>query len=107
MNAKWLIGALAFLVSGLSYAGDWKEDHPRRAEVNQRLKNQDRRIDEGEANGKLSPGQAKQLHREDHAIRQQEREDAAAHGGHITKGEQRQLNREENAESRQIYEEKH
>jgi hypothetical protein len=57
--------------------------------------------------GKLTPHQAKQLHREDHAIRGQERADAAAHGGHITKPEQRQLDREENRSSRRIYNEKH
>jgi hypothetical protein len=107
MNGKIVAAALAFVISGISYAGDWKEDHPRRTEVNKRLNNQNRRIDEGEASGKLSPGQAKQMHQEDHAIRQQERAEAAQQGGHITKAQQRQLNQEENATSRQIYDEKH
>jgi len=99
--------ALAASSSPAAADGKWDKDHPRRAQTNSRLKNQRGRIDEGEKSGKLSPGQANQLHAEDHAIRQQERADAAKHGGHITKGEQRQLNREENAESRQIHEEKH
>jgi hypothetical protein len=85
----------------------WEANHPRREQVNDRLANQDRRIDNGVRTGKLSPQQARQLHREDRAIRTQERADAAAHGGHITKPEQRQLNREENRTSRQIYNEKH
>ena len=115
MTARFAIVALAgMLASGLSYAGDrradrreWNEDHPRRHEVNKRLNNQNRRIKEGVEDGKLSRGQAQQLHAEDRAIRQQEREDAAQHGGHITKGEQRQLNQEENANSRMIRDEKH
>jgi len=85
----------------------FEKDHPRRAEVNGRLNNQNKRIKEGVRSGKLSKGQAHQLHAEDHSIRQEERADAAAHGGHITKGEQRQLNHQENAESKQIYDEKH
>jgi hypothetical protein len=85
----------------------WQKNHPRRTQVNSRLNNQNARIRQGERSGKLSKGQAHQLHEEDHAMRNQERAEAAEHGGHITKGEQRQLNREENAESRQIYNEKH
>jgi hypothetical protein len=101
-------------LAGLSHAGDkdkdrteWKEDHPRRAEVNDRLNNQAQRVDEGEATGKLSAGQAKELHNQDHAIRQQERAMAAEHDGHITKAEQNKLNREENKTSNKIYNEKH
>ena len=115
MITRFAIVALAgMLVSGLSYAGErrdehreWNKDHPRRHEVNKRLNNQNRRINEGVEDGKLSQGQAQQLHAEDRAIRQQERADAAQHGGHVTKAEQRQLNQEENATSRQIYDEKH
>jgi hypothetical protein len=99
--------AATFLVAGVAQAGDWRADHPRRAQVNNRLNRQNRRIDEGVKSGRLSHGQAKQLHEEDHAMRQQERSEAAEHGGHITKREQRQLNREENGSSRQIYDEKH
>ena len=97
----------ALLLSGAAHAGDWRQDHPRRAEVNSRLNNQNRRIRDGVEDGKLTKAQAQQLHREDHAIRQQERAMAAQHGGHITKPEQRQLNQEENQVSRQIYDEKH
>ncbi|HMK73989.1 MAG TPA: hypothetical protein VK454_11665 [Myxococcaceae bacterium] len=97
----------ALLLSGAAHAGDWKQDHPRRAEVNSRLNNQNKRIRDGVEDGQLTKGQAKQLHQEDHAIRQQERAMAAQHGGHITKADQRQLNQEENQVSRQIYDEKH
>ncbi len=110
MSRLTLIVALsALFVGGSAFAGDrdWNRDHPRRHEVNKRLNNQNRRVDEGVATGKLSPAQARQIHAEDHAIRQQERAEAAANGGHITKAEQRQLNREENGVSQQIHEEKH
>lgn len=80
----------------------WDKDHPRRAEVNQRLKNQNARIKKEEKSGQISKAQARQLHKEDRTIRKQERADAAKNGGHITKGEQRQLNKEENSVSRQI-----
>jgi hypothetical protein len=111
--------AAALSFSAVSFAGDkerdrredrredWKEDHPRRAEVNKRLNNQAQRVDEGVATGKLTTGQARELHAEDHAVRQQERAMAAEHDGHITKGEQNKLNREENRISDQIHDEKH
>ena len=85
----------------------WQEHHPRRAEVNGRLGNQNRRIDAGVRDGQLSRRQAKQLHREDRTIRAEERAMAAEHGGHITRGEQRLLNRQENQVSRQIHRERH
>lgn len=98
----------ALLLAPLSaHADQWQKDHPRRAQVNSRLRNQNARIHQGVKSGKLSHGQAAQLHAEHHAMRAQERADAAQHGGHITKSEHRQLNREENAESKQIYDEKH
>ena len=52
--------------------------------------------------GEITKQQAHQLHREDHAIRQEERDMAKINGGHITKGEQKVLNQQENAASRQI-----
>jgi hypothetical protein len=108
VNAKTLVAVAMMVMCGSSFAGEkWKEDHPRRAQVNSRLDNQNRRIKEGVQSGKLSRKQANQLHAEDHAIRQEERAMAAQHGGHITKSEQRELNHQENQVSRQIYEEKH
>lgn len=85
----------------------WQKDHPRRTEVNKRLNNQNSRIQQGVASGKLTPQQAGQLHKEDHQIRQEERDMASQNGGHITKQEQRTLNQQENRVSKQIYSEKH
>jgi hypothetical protein len=85
----------------------WNKNHPRRHEVNKRLKNQNKRISQGVKSGKLTKQQAQQLRQNDKSIRAQERADAAKNGGHITKGEQKQLNQEENANSKEIYQEKH
>ena len=91
------------------YAGEttWQKNHPRRAEVNKRLSNQNSRINQGVKNGTLSKSQAAQLHKEDRQIRQEERDMASQNGGHITKQEQRTLNQQENKVSKQIYDEKH
>lgn len=80
----------------------WQKDHPRRAEVNKRLANQNRRIHHEVKEGDLTEQQAAQLHKEDHQIRHQQRQMASRNGGHITRQEQRTLNREENAVSKQI-----
>ena len=85
----------------------WQKNHLRRAEVNKRLNNQNRRINQGVKNGTLTKSQAAGLHKEDRQIRQEERDMASQNGGHITKQEQRTLNQQENKVSRQIYDEKH
>jgi hypothetical protein len=42
--------------------GHWVQNHPRRAEVNGRLANQNRRIFQERREGEISRGQALQLH---------------------------------------------
>ena len=83
-------------------AGHWAKDHPRRAEVNSRLENQNRRIDKERKEGEITKGQAQELHHQDHQIREEERDMASQNGGHITKQEQKTLNQQENAVNRQI-----
>ncbi len=82
--------------------GKWNQNHPRRHEVNRRLNNQNRRVQDGVKDGDLSQKQANQIHREDRGIRREERRMAARDGGHLTKADQRRLNRQENRVSRQI-----
>jgi len=99
---------LAVLIAGatLSTAAlaetQWEKDHPRRDQVNDRLQHQDRRIHQEVKEGELTKGQAAKLHRQDHAIRKEERRMAARHGGHLTKPEQAKINRQENRVSREI-----
>jgi hypothetical protein len=80
----------------------WEKNHPRRDQVNDRLENQNRRINQERKEGELTKAQAAKLHKEDRQIRQEERDMASQNGGHITKSEQNVLNQQENAVSRQI-----
>jgi len=99
--------AIAFAVLGTSMTAAsaetlWQANHPRRAEVNERLAYQNFRIDRGVADGRISPWRAQRLHAEDRRIRYEERFMAGFNGGGITPAEQRALNQQENAVSRQI-----
>jgi hypothetical protein len=112
MKMVGLVVTAGFMMSvGLSplHAGEtkWQKNHPRRAEVNKRLGNQNSRINQGVKNGTLTKAQAGQLHKDDRQIRQEERDMASQNGGHVTKQEQRTLNQQENRVSNQIYDEKH
>jgi hypothetical protein len=81
--------------------------HPRVNEVNGREQLQQDRIANGMKDGKLKPGQAAQLEKNEAKIQNQEKKDMAADNGHLTKKDKRQLNRAENRQSRQIYKDKH
>ncbi|WP_258194447.1 hypothetical protein [Paraburkholderia sp. BL18I3N2] len=81
---------------------NWDATHPGRAEVNQRLANQDRRIHQEVREGEISHAKAARLHRDDPQIRQEERDMASQNGSHITRREDLALNQQENRLSRQI-----
>ncbi len=103
--ARVATAALALsLGAGLNAASaeTWAQKHPRRAEVNARLGNQNARINKELKEGEITKGQARALHQQDHAVRQEERDMASQNGGHITRGEQRVLNQQENAISHEI-----
>jgi hypothetical protein len=95
-------GLMTALASSAFAETSWESNHPRRDQVNDRLQNQNRRINQEYRQGEISRGQAKVLHRADHQIRHEERKMASLNGGHITRGEQRVLNQQENRVSRQI-----
>lgn len=107
MKTNKLIAAFSIVAFGLISTSvfaqsNWDENHPRRAEVNSRLNNQNARIDNKVDDGKMSRAEAARLHRQDRSIRREERRDAAANGGHITKAEQEHINHQENHVSREI-----
>jgi hypothetical protein len=81
---------------------EWREHHPRRAEVNARLARQQALIHHEVREGDLTRAQGAQLSAQDRAIRLQEQSMASTQGGHLTRVQQRQLNREENAVRGQI-----
>ena len=103
------IGSLFVAAAATAFAAEtqWQKDHPRRAEVNGRLANQNKRINQEVKEGEMTKAQAAKLHKDDRQIRKEERAMASQNGGHITKQEQRTLNSQENQVSRQIYDEKH
>jgi hypothetical protein len=109
MNRKSSVAILALsaAILGATAASamaetQWERNHPRRDQVNDRLQNQNRRINQEYREGEITRGQARQLHREDRSIRHEERTMAGFNNGHITRSEQRSLNQQENAVSRQI-----
>jgi len=76
--------------------------HPRVNEVNQRLDNQQNRIDKGVADGQINARQEARDDRHDSNIAQRESADQARDHGHLTKNEQRNLNKSENKNSHRI-----
>ncbi|HEV2595232.1 MAG TPA: hypothetical protein VGU01_08555 [Sphingomicrobium sp.] len=81
---------------------NWRSSHPRRVEVNRRLRNLDHRIGEERREGDLTKAQAQTLRRDDRSIRQEERDMARLDKGHITRSDKRALNQQENVLSGQI-----
>jgi Skp family chaperone for outer membrane proteins len=77
--------------------------HPRVNEVNNRLENQQDRIQAGVKDGQLNAKQATRDETRDNNIAARESADEARHGGHLTKREQRHLNKSLNKDSRQIH----
>jgi len=112
-HSKRLFLAMAagsMLAFGTAYAEDnavVDPGHPRVNEVNQRLENQQQRIQNGIEQGTVTPGEANRLERSEGRIQQKEAVDMANHNGHLTKPEQRQLNRQENRVSAQIHHARH
>ena len=77
--------------------------HPRVNEVQQRIDNQENRVDQGVSDGQINAGQAKRddakLGREQNSLNQ----DQAKDGGHITKSEKHNLNKRLNKGSKKIH----
>src|SRR5882724_11883188 len=94
--------SLAGLTSTVLADTQWQKNHPRREQVNNRLANQNKRIHQERKEGEITKAQAAKLHREDRAIRKEERTMASTNHGHITKAEQKALNQQENQVSKQI-----
>ena len=107
MKSKILFSVLfiAFLgIAHISMAADggFAKKHPRRTEVNQRLRNQHHRIHYKMKHGEISRRQAHHLYHQDHRIRREERRMAYRHHGHLTGHDKHRLNRQENRVNRKI-----
>jgi hypothetical protein len=100
--------ALSALVSGTVMAQDTSvPGHPRVNEVNQRLDNQQNRVQKGVADGQIGAKQAVRDDKQDANIAQRESADEAKHNGHLTKGEDKRLNKSQNHDSRRIRSQRH
>jgi hypothetical protein len=102
LTAAALSAAIAGVAATALADTQWEKDHPRREQVNNRLANQNKRIQNEVKEGELTKGQAAKLHQEDRNIRKEEKLMAGQNGGHITKQEQKTLNQQENKASKQI-----
>jgi len=75
--------------------------------VDARRENQQDRIANGIASGKLKAGKTARLEKGEAAINRETAKDRAANGGHLTGGEKQQINRQQNRMSGKIYKAKH
>ena len=105
---KHLLASLtlaATLMSGMAMAQTAATDpgHPRVNEVDQRLNNQQQRIDNGVAAGQINAKQEAHDQAVDSKVSQQMSVDEAKNGGHITKAEQKKMNKELNHDSNRIH----
>jgi hypothetical protein len=115
MNAKsklTLIGLVigAAMAAGPVMAQTQSNDvpgHPRVNEVNNRLQNQQNRINNGLKNGTMTQGQADRDETRDANIARRESVDEAKDDGHLTKKQDHNLNKSLNNNSRKIYKQKH
>ena len=75
--------------------------------INERQRNQQKRIGEGVENGSLTAGEAARLEKQEAAIHNEVKDDRQDNGGKLTKQERRQVTRQQNRESKRIYRTKH
>ena len=76
-------------------------------EVNQRDRNQQKRIGEGLENGSLTAGEAKKLETKETKLNREQRDMREDNGGRLTASEKAKVNRQQNRVSKQIYNKKH
>jgi hypothetical protein len=78
------------------------QDHPRVNQVNHRIDNQEKRINQERREGELSGRQARQDRRDLRAINQEKHDMRSQDNGHLTHADQRALNQQLNHNSRRI-----
>ena len=88
--------------SGASAETRWDQNHPRQAQVLNRVDRQEHRITRERREGEISAAKAHRLRIADRHIARQAHREARRNGGYLTKVQQRHLNREENRVSRHI-----
>lgn len=95
------------IIGGLVTFSVVSNANPKRAKIENRIQNQEKRIDEGVKNGQLSPEQETQLRADEEAIKNKVAAEKSANGGKLTKEQRKEIKQELKAESKKIREEKH
>ena len=89
--------------NGAPPAAQGAAEHPRRAEVNERLRELHHEIHQQVKSGAMSKDEGKQLHAQDHAIHREEHAMVKANGGgDITVAQQQKLNQQADKVQQQI-----
>ena len=107
MNALVMVLSLLTIAPMMSaHAGEDAGKHPRRKEVNKKIKKEEKEINRDEKSGKITPAQAQQDRQNLKNVKEQERADVRANGGHLTKDQQKGLNGELRDNQKQINQQK-
>ncbi len=75
--------------------------------INQRKRNQQRRIRQGVKSGELTKGETRRLEKQERAMNQEERDMRKMDNGHLTQQDRKTLNQQQNQMSKKIYRDKH
>jgi len=80
--------------------------NPAMSRVGERAHNQQERIANGVASGKMNAGETARVERQEQHINQQVKDDREANGGKLTAKEKKQVNKEQNKTSKEIHKDK-
>jgi hypothetical protein len=81
--------------------------HPRVNGIDERLENQQQRIDNGVQQGQINSKQEMRDEKTDAKVSQELSTDEAKHNGHITKAEQTKMNKQLDHNSKRIHHQRH
>src|SRR6185312_3988202 len=81
--------------------------NPNHRTINQRKRNQQRRIDQGEDSGQLTRREDHNLEKKEHALNQEERDMRKLDNGKLTAQDRKTINKQQNKLSKNIYRDKH
>jgi hypothetical protein len=101
MKLRTVLAGLAIVCA--SFCSLYAQD--RTPVVDQKERNQQKRIEQGVKSGELTPAETRRLERQEGKIKADEMN--AKSDGKVTPKERRKLNRELNRESKRIYRKKH
>ena len=92
--------------SNFASANHGRPANPAMSRVGERAENQQRRIGNGVASGKMNAAETAHVENQEHHINQQVHNDREANGGKLTPAEKKQVNKEQNKTSKEIHKDK-